>query len=454
MLKALVAALLMLTGAAALIFAAIKLYENISTPLSGDSTSEVAALGKLRKIYNSASVYKPWTVVYVSIYKHRLKSMVDYSKVLAVSSLVRKNIEEAVYCGLFETAAVIDGNNYVLITSADDESIKNFCEKFMLFPNIASEKGVKRYAALLDIHIGAYKQVSTDVTFDGAVDNARRAAKYALETHEKFCLSNHAVQTKMGEMELIEKDVDRLIDTDGFYMVLQPFIGRGGEIIGGELLSRFRPLKGREVSVHKYLRAIQKEELSAKFDFAVFEKCLSWQAYRGFEQTGIISCNFTRLTASAPDFLDNIRCTMDRYSVNPSFIGIEITENERGFNRERLIENISLLKQMGFLIFLDDFGSGYTSMDDLYTMPIDVLKLDKSLLRHTGTEKGRKIFTGVCAIAKDLGIKVLCEGIENEVHAAFADKADCDILQGYYYYRPMPVSEYEELCDGKDRRLS
>ena len=103
MLKALVAALLMLTGAAALIFAAIKLYENISTPLSGDSTSEVAALGKLRKIYNCASVYKPWTVVYVSIYKHRLKSMVDYSKVLAVSSLVRKNIEEAVYCGLFET---------------------------------------------------------------------------------------------------------------------------------------------------------------------------------------------------------------------------------------------------------------------------------------------------------------------------------------------------------------
>ena len=87
-------------------------------------------------------------------------------------------------------------------------------------------------------------------------------------------------------------------------------------------------------------------------------------------------------------------------------------------------------------------------------MPIDVLKLDKSLLRHTGTEKGQKIFTGVCAIAKDLGIKVLCEGIENEVYAAFADKADCDILQGYYYYRPMPVSEYEELCDGKDRRLS
>ena len=109
-------------------------------------------------------------------------------------------------------------------------------------------------------------------------------------------------------------------------------------------------------------------------------------------------------------------------------------------------------RKMGFLIFIDDFGSGNASIDDLYSIPIDVLKLDKSLLRHTDTENGKIIFEGICGIAKKLGFKVLCEGVENETHVAFSDKAGCDIRQGFYYYRPMLVSEYEELYDGKSNQ--
>ena len=143
---------------------------------------------------------------------------------------------------------------------------------------------------------------------------------------------------------------------------------------------------------------------------------------------------------------------MSKYNVNPSSIGIEITEDDGNINRERLIENICEIKKMGFLIFIDDFGSGNTSIDDIYSMPVDVLKLDKSLLWHTDTEKGKIIFEGICDIAKKLGFKLLCEGIENEAHVSFADKAGCDIRQGFYCYRPMLVSEYEELYDGKSNQ--
>lgn len=286
MLKILAAVTIMIAGAVSLIFAAMKFYEKSS----GDKVSGIETVGKLRKIYVSAADnHNPWKVVYISIYKSRLKSIAEYSKVLAAEDLVQKSIDSAVHNGFFDSAAVLDGKNYVLLTKSKDADIKNFCENFIADSGRASKNNSGRYVSLFNIHIGVYRQVSADIAFDDAVDSARRAAKYALEMHAKYCFSSHDVQTAICEMELIEKDIDSLIDNNEFYMVIQPFIGRDGSIIGGELLSRFRPLDGRDISLHKYLRAIQKEDLFGKFDFAVFEKCLSWQESRGFEKMGIIS---------------------------------------------------------------------------------------------------------------------------------------------------------------------
>ena len=449
MLKIVAAMIATVLGAAALIFAAMKIYDR----LYGDSAraSGISSIGRLRRLYNShANGQTPWTVVYISIYKHRLKSTVDYSKVLAVEELVKKNVEDAVTGGDFEAAAALDGKNYVLLIRGDDARIQDFCERFMSFEAVSASGNTERYASLLNIYIGIYRQVCAEVSFEEAVDNARRTAKYALETHTKFYFSSHDVQTHISEMEMIENNVDSRIENNEYYMVIQPFIGKNNEIIGGEMLSRFRAINGRDIPVHKYLRAIRKESLCGRFDYAVFEKCLNWLEQRDTVKTSIISCNFTRFTVSSPDFPKNICAIMGKYSVNPGMIGIEITEDESDINRDALLENIRAIKQMGFHIFIDDFGSGAASLDDLYSMPVDVLKVDKSLLHHADTEKGRAIFDGVCDLAKRLNLTLLCEGIENEAQAAIVDQANCDIRQGYYYYHPMLVSEYEELC----RRLN
>ena len=235
-------------------------------------------------------------------------------------------------------------------------------------------------------------------------------------------------------------------------MVVQPFIGRNGEVIGGEMLARFRPVSGRDFPIYKYLQAIRKEDLYGKFDYAVFEKCLRWQEVRGAEKLGLISCNFTRLTVCSQDFLENISAIMAKHKIDPRTIGIEITENEGNIDHRMLVENVKGLKKMGFLILLDDFGSGCANIEDLYSMPVDVLKLDKSLLDHADTERGRIIFEGICSMVSRMGIKVLCEGIERSEQEAISDKAGCVIRQGFYYYRPMLTSEYEELCDVRECR--
>ncbi len=453
MTKALIAAALTFVGTGILIAVAMKFYKNAFESSSDGKNHGLTGLDKLRKIYASAvsaakhktGKGKLWTVVYISIYKSKLKSMVEHSNVLAVCELARKCVADAVKDGIFEAGAMIDGNNFVLLTHADGAMLKSFCEDFMVFSDAKKGRDIQGQASLLDIHIGAYEQVSEGVSFDAAVDNARRAAKYALEIHERFCESNYDIQRQISEMELIEKDVDALIDQNAFYTVIQPFIGRDGAVIGGELLSRFRPMEGRDIPIYKYLRAIRKEELFSKFDFAVFDKCLSWQESSGADNLGLISCNFTRYTLASPDFQERVREIMKVHSVVPGCIGIEITEDEGEIDRAMLIENVKALKEMGFLIFLDDFGSGSASIDDLYSIPVDVLKLDKSLLDHTDTESGIIIFIGMCATARRLGLNVLCEGIESAEQEAISDKAGCVIRQGFYYYRPMLISEYEEL---------
>lgn len=453
MLRVFAAIVVMIIAATVLLFAAVKFYEKASPNDSDYKVPKTISVGSIRKIYTiSSDKHTTCSLVYINIYKHRLKSIAERSRVLAVEDFIRNSIKKAVDGGLFKAVATIDGENYILITEAKKADIEKFCESFMSTDDI-NERNHRRYTSLIDVHIGIYKPVSTGIAFDDAVDNARRAAKYALETHTKFCFSNHDVQTTIFETELIEKDIDILISNNEFYMVIQPLISKDGGIIGGELLSRFRPTDGHNISLHKYLRAIQKEELFGKFDFAVFEKCLSWQESRGFKKTGIISCNFTRFTISSPTFLGKFREIISKHSVNPSTVAIEITEDNGNIDRKRLIENIYEIKQMGFLIFIDDFGSGCTSIDDLYSIPIDVLKLDKSLMRHTNTDNGKIIFEGICNLAKKLGFKVLCEGVETETDIVFADKADCDIRQGFYFYRPMLISEYEELYDSKLKHI-
>ena len=433
-----------------LIIAAMKFYEKFSAPTCGGNLFEIDMMSKVRKIYGTNTSSSLWTVVFINIYDRRLNGISGRTGDFAADKFVQKAIEKTADGEIFEAAAALNRGNYVLITKANDVRVEKFCEEFALPANASKTKSQLPNASFLNVRIGVYKQVSTDVNFDDAVDNARRAARYALDTHRKFCFSNHELQTEAYEKELLERDVNSLIESKSFYMVVQPFVDKSGKIIGGELLTRFRPLGGRSVSLHKHLRAIRQEDLFGKFDFAVLEKCLAWQQSRGFERTGIITCNFTRLTASMPDFLENFCSIVKKYKANPSTIGLEITEDIGDIDRNRLLKNIRAVKEMDFLIFIDDYGSGCASLDDLFSIPIDFLKLDKSLLYHTNTENGRIIFDGICDITKKLGIKLLCEGIENEEQAALADKTGCEVRQGYYYYRPMLVSEYEELCNSEN----
>ena len=105
------------------------------------------------------------------------------------------------------------------------------------------------------------------------------------------------------------------------------------------------------------------------------------------------------------------------------------------------------MKEKGILILLDDFGKGYTSFVDLTEFDISIVKIDKVITQNATTESGFLILKNIIKTAHDLGFKTLCEGIETAEHKNTVVKAGCDILQGYYFYRPMPVTQLETLFE-------
>lgn len=135
----------------------------------------------------------------------------------------------------------------------------------------------------------------------------------------------------------------------------------------------------------------------------------------------------------------------DRYAVPHSALGLEITEREQETDAQQLMEKLKQLKAAGFRIILDDYGNGVTSESDLMNYPLDIVKIDRSLLLNTCTERGNAEFRALVAKTTQLGAEVVCEGIETEEQDRFVRDAGCHYGQGFLYFRPAAQNQVFEM---------
>ena len=136
----------------------------------------------------------------------------------------------------------------------------------------------------------------------------------------------------------------------------------------------------------------------------------------------------------------------DQYKVPHNLLELELTETILGGKREDIFEFITSCKNAGFLISIDDFGSGYSSLNLLKELPVDVLKIDREFLNETEeSEKSSIIIEQVVEMATKIRIHTLCEGVETKAQAEFLKQIGCDMAQGYLYSRPVPVAEFEKM---------
>lgn len=233
-----------------------------------------------------------------------------------------------------------------------------------------------------------------------------------------------------------------------FKMYLQFIVdSKTKRIVSAEALSRWHcPEKG-VFSPGSYIKPMEAAGLISKHDFYMFDLvCRQLEKWHGTEFGDIsISCNFTRITLSEEEFVNRLKEISDSYAFDKSKVAIEITEDAIEKDMETAKRNVRLCKELGFMVYLDDLGSGYTSLANLCDYPIDVVKIDRDILLKAVTKRGRALFSGIVALAHSLTLAVICEGVETEEQNELITESDCDYIQGWYYAKALPVDECEEF---------
>lgn len=164
-----------------------------------------------------------------------------------------------------------------------------------------------------------------------------------------------------------------------------------------------------------------------------------------------ISVNFSKLHFKNPELADEIEKEVDKYGIPHGLIEIEITESAYEETKENLKAVLKALKDKGFSTSIDDFGSGYSSLNLLSQLDFQVLKLDKAFL-ESGTEdqKVKNVVDSVISMAKKLDMKVVAEGVERKEELEMLKDLSCDLIQGYYFDRPIPVKDFERRLEIPD----
>ena len=222
-----------------------------------------------------------------------------------------------------------------------------------------------------------------------------------------------------------------------------------GKIIGAEALCRWNPAQKGWISPAEFIPALEEAGLIYDLDRYVWDKvCQDLRRWKEEGSHRTVSVNLSRSDfAKDRNIPDHFKALIERYGLTPDQLHIEITETAYVDHPELLVDTTDQLRAYGFQVEMDDFGSGYSSLNMLKEVQLDRIKLDLRFLTETGdADRGRVIITHVIRMAQSLGMNLIAEGVEHEEQARFLQSQGCSEMQGYYFYKPMPCREFEEIA--------
>ena len=225
-----------------------------------------------------------------------------------------------------------------------------------------------------------------------------------------------------------------------------------GRMIGAEVLARWNhPAKGL-LGPTEFIPVFERNGLVATFDYYMWEqacRCLRmWIDGRGVEGAPRLSVNLSRADIYRSDLCTYLKGLVERYDVPAELLHLEITESAYMEAPEQLIGAVTKLRAAGFVVEMDDFGSGYSSLNTLKDVPVDVLKLDMGFLGASASSRGGLILASVVRMARWLDLPLIAEGVETKQQAAYLASVGCDYMQGYLFSKPVDRETFEKLLEG------
>lgn len=297
--------------------------------------------------------------------------------------------------------------------------------------------------------VGIYKVQQKEMDIEQLYNNALLACDMLGEEAENQIAFFDVEMNKQRLWERkVEDDMDAALANCEFQVYLQPKISTAQEVLAGaEALVRWIHPQDGFIPPNKFIPIFERNGFILKLDDYMLEEIARQQAewIRQGRKVVPISVNISRAHFAKEDLAEHICSIVDKYQVPHQVIELELTESAFFDDKKVLLQTVRKLREAGFIVSMDDFGAGYSSLNSLKELQLDVLKLDADFFRGVDVqERGLLIVSEVIDLAKKLNMKIVAEGIENREQVDFLTEQECDLIQGYFFAKPMPIYEFEQ----------
>ena len=304
----------------------------------------------------------------------------------------------------------------------------------------------------VSLRIGIYENCDKNLTFDQRIDRASRACSTCRKTYNSsFAMFDKEEIEKELYCERLIRETDRALKEKQFQVYYQPKFNIEGDtpvLSSAEALIRWKHPEFGMISPGVFIPLFEKNGLIQKLDRYVWNEAArqidQWKKELGVRLP--VSVNVSRVDMFDPKLEEELLDIVKNNDLSPGELLIEITESAYSDNSSGIIDIISRLRSNGFMIEMDDFGSGYSSLNMLSSIPIDILKLDMGFIRKMcDSEKNKNMVEIILEIARILDVPVVAEGVETEEQYRILKNMGCNVIQGYYFSRPLPPDQMENI---------
>ncbi len=301
--------------------------------------------------------------------------------------------------------------------------------------------------AKIHVECGLYMMQPGD-SFIFAQDNARFARRSIRHNYSNTIgFYSEELRKRSVKKASIIPNFENAMNSDGIEVFLQPkYSVKDNKIVGAEALSRFCDEDGEILSPAMYVPILEQAGIVSRLDYEVLEQTVAllskWK--REGHELFPISVNLSRIDLLEDDFIESLDCLVEKAGLEKNLIEFELTETVLAKDLDIIIAKLNDLREKGYRIALDDFGSGYNSLYVLGQVPANVIKFDRGFVLHSIQNKmGMTILSSLVSTFKEIQFEVLCEGVETEEEKQKIVSCGCEVIQGYLYDKPLQIQDFE-----------
>lgn len=308
---------------------------------------------------------------------------------------------------------------------------------------------LKNVELRINIHIGVYEVLNRSMDVSVMFDRAHLAISNVEEKYKTVVkYYDEKIRNEMLEEQRLVSDFPVAIKYDHIIPYLQPIVDEKGKVVGAEALARWNHSEMGFLPPYKFIPLFEKNGLITQLDMYIWEQvCKILNEWKKLNLDLFISINISPKDFYFTDVVSVIVKLIKKYDIEPRKLRIEITETAMMSNPEERIDILNKFRDAGFIVEMDDFGSGYSSLNTLKDMPVDLLKIDMKFLSKDNDERANIIIKNIINLTNDLDIVSLTEGVETKEQFEGLLAMGCELFQGYYFSKPMPVEEFSSFIE-------